>query len=121
MTIGICFLEIEMLKPFGHTVYGLKTSGQLISFFAVMFALSPSVRERFKIQCAKKLSQLAAYAGRVSFFIYLTHCLVIFIIGHVADIDSWAIKWTVTAIVSLLCAGFALKIIPDRFSRFIGF
>lgn len=120
LTIGICFLEIEMLKPFGHTVYGLKTSGQLISFFAVMFALSPSVREKFKSDTQKKLPYLAAYIGRVSFFIYLTHCLVILVYNYLVNIDCWVIKWAVTTTVSLLGAGIMQKIISDRFYRFIG-
>jgi len=122
LSIPVCFLEISYLQPFGHTVWGLKFSGHLISFFAVMFVFSPSVIKSLNVPSMNKTLSILAYTGRISFVIYLTHILNLMVIGRIIGTNNcWALRCFATILLTILMAKIIQMIIPLRYQRYLGF
>ena len=81
VSISLCLVlnivEIKFLSQWGHTVHGIKISAQAYSLFLIMLLFSKGVQKKYRQIEKSILSILFSLAGRFSFVIYLSHCLVI--------------------------------------------
>lgn len=100
-SIGLCCLHMLLLYELtGNVVPGIKLTAHIYSYFAIMWLLSDSARDRFhKIQ-NNVVCRLLAHIGKVSFFIYLTHGLVLVVLFHVGLPTVWLLLWGLGTVLS---------------------
>ena len=56
-----------------------------------------------------------------AFFMYLTHCLVLFTFSHLHIPDFWSLRWLLGIVLSTLMAYVCDKKCPARMRRYVGF
>ncbi|MGN0028594.1 MAG: acyltransferase family protein [Marinilabiliaceae bacterium] len=121
-SIGLCCLHMLLLYVLtGNVVPGIKLSAHIYSYFAIMWLFSDSARERFLKVQNNVVCRLLAHIGKVSFFIYLTHVLVLFVIGHIGLPPVWLLLWGLGAVLSCLLAFCGERLCKGSLGRLLGF
>ena len=64
---------------------------------------------------------MVVYIGRVSFFMYLIHCLIIFTFSHLHIPDYWSLRWLLCLVFSFLVVYACDRICPSKMRRYVGF
>lgn len=105
----------------GSVVHGIKLSAHIYSYFIVMWLLSDNARCMYNRVKDSRLTKMIVNIGRISFFIYLTHVLIIILVGKLAGTMPWVIRWTVCMALSILFAICCQKTCPDRLRKHVGF
>lgn len=122
IVLGVCleFCEMVYLKQFGHMVHGLKVSAQVYSFFAVLFFFSTAARNIYGRISNAFVARAIQYVGKVSFFMYLTHCIYISLLSALLPVDNWLFKWAIISFLSVAVAYLVQVFLPMRLHRYIG-
>ena len=116
-----CCIQIAAFYAYnGSVVHGIKLSAHVYSYFIVMWLLSDSARATISNALPLWASKLLATTGRLSFLIYLNHCLFIIAIAHLNLPFVWALRWTLSAAVSIAFALCCDKLCPKKIRRYIG-
>lgn len=105
----------------GSIVHGYKLSAHIYSYFIIMWLLSDNARFVYNRVKDSRLTKMIVNIGRISFFIYLTHLLIIMLVSKLADTMPWVIRWAVCMALSTLFAICCQKTCPDRLRKFVGF
>lgn len=122
LAIFLCCVHIYLLYRIGGTVTpGIKLSAHIYSYFIIMWLFTDKARKCYNKIQNKALGRLFVYIGRVSFFMYLTHCLVLFTFSHLHIPDFWSLRWLLGIVLSTLMAYVCDKKCPARMRRYVGF
>ena len=122
LAIILCCVHIYLLYRIGATVTpGIKLSAHIYSYFIIMWLFTDKARKCYNKIQNKALGRLFVYIGRVSFFMYLTHCLVLFTFSHLHIPDFWSLRWLLGIVLSTLMAYVCDKKCPARMRRYVGF
>lgn len=105
----------------GSVAHGIKLSAHIYSYFIIMWLFTDKARMHYNKFQNKVWGRLIAYIGRVSFFIYLTHCLVIFTFFYLHIPNSWSLRWFLCIVISTLMAYVCDKNCPVKMRRYVGF
>lgn len=122
LAIILCCVHIYLLYRIGGTVTpGIKLSAHIYSYFIIMWLFTDKARKCYNKIQNKALGRLFVYIGRVSFFMYLTHCLVLFTFSHLHIPDFWFLRWLLGIVLSTLMDYVCDKKCPARMRRYAGF
>lgn len=122
LAIILCCVHIYLLYRIGGTVtQGIKLSAHIYSYFMIMWLFTDKARMCYNKIQNKVLGRLIVYIGRVSFFMYLTHCLVIFTFSPLHIPDFWSLRWLLCIVLSTLMAYVCDKKCSARMRRYVGF
>ena len=122
LAIILCCVHIYLLYRIGGTVTpGIKLSAHIYSYFIIMWLFTDKARKCYNKIQNKALGRLFVYIGRVSFFMYLTHCLVLFTFSHLHIPYFWSLRWLLGIVLSTLMAYVCDKKCPARMRRYVGF
>lgn len=120
--IILCVVHIYLIYQIcGSVAHGIKLSSHIYSYFIIMWLFSDKARTYYNKIQNKALGQLVTYIGRVSFFMYLTHCLVIFTFSRLHIPDLWSLRWLLCIALSTLMAYVCNKLCPAGMKRYVGF
>lgn len=118
----LCCIHIYVLyQVTGSLVHGIKLSAHIYSYFMIMWLFTDKARMCYNKIQNKALGRLIVYIGRVSFFMYLTHCLIIFTFSHLHIPNFWSLRWLLCIVLSTLMAYVCDKKCPIRMRRYVGF
>lgn len=122
LAILLCCVHIYFLHRIsGSIVHGIKLSAHIYSYFIIMWLFSDKARKCYNQIQNTVLGRFFVYIGRVSFFIYLTHCLVIFTFPHLHLPNFWSLHWILCIVMSTFMAYACSKICPTQMKKYIGF
>ncbi|MBO5963237.1 MAG: acyltransferase [Bacteroidales bacterium] len=118
----LSFVESKYLIGISGGGIGIKVSSFIYSFGIIMLLFSEKAERFFQIR--NIVDRFIHLVGKISFGIYLIHCLIILIfIKNMPEI--WlAIPWILRMIIILLCSIIVIKIvkpISKKLSSWIGF
>lgn len=120
--IILCCVHIYMFYSItGSLAQGIKLSAHIYSYFIIMWLFTDKARKYYNRIQNKALGRLVVYIGRVSFFMYLTHCLVIFTFPHLHVPDFWSLRWLLCIILSTFMAYVCDRMCPAKMRRYVGF
>lgn len=122
LAIIFCCVHIYLLYRIGGTVTpGIKFSAHIYSYFIIMWLFTDKARMFYNKIQNKTLGRFMVYIGRVSFFMYLTHCLVLFTFSHLHIPNFWSLRWILCIVLSMFMAYVFDKKCPARMKRYVGF
>ena len=90
--IILCLIHITWLYiQYGSIAPGIKLSSHIYTYFVIMWLFSDNARSLYnKIRYSKMAGWIVA-TGRLSFFLYLTHCLIIFTFSIIHIPNLWSV------------------------------
>ena len=115
------FTKLKMYKLNGGVVHGIKLSAHIYSFFVVIWLFTKQARSCYaKIQNIKVVHHVIV-VGKLSFFIYLTHCLFLYAFNYLQFSNVWSLRW-----VTCLCLSYGMamvfdKVCPQKMKKYFGF
>lgn len=116
----LSYWESNILSQFGHIVHGIKPTSHLYSFFILLLLFSEEIRTFVAEIERTSIVKFLSWIGRISYFIYLTHTLMLFVLRHY--ISEW--NWSLLVIVgTAFSIGFVLlvqKTVPVRYQLYLG-
>lgn len=122
LAIILCCAHIYLLCRIGGTVtHGIKLSAHIYSYFIIMWLFTGKSRMYYNKIQNKALGRLMVYIGRVSFFMYLTHCLILLAFSNLHVPRFWYVRWLLCIVLSTLLAYVCDKMCPARMKRYVGF
>lgn len=122
LAILLCCVHIYMIYQVCGTITpGIKLSAHIYSYFLIMWLFTDKARMYYNKMGNTTLGRLVVYIGRVSFFMYLTHCLILFTYLHLHMPNLWSLRWILSIVLSTLMAYMCDKICPARMRRHVGF
>lgn len=124
LSIILCCAEIYSLWSLtGKVVSGLKLSAQAYSLFIVWLLFTPAVKDFYNAKISNtKVATWLQETGRLSFFIYLTHLLVLPVLHRLLHLpSSWLLIWTCGVAGSYLMAKITHSIVPAKYGKYLGF
>ena len=122
VSIGLCLGQIYWFRTdFGLVVPGIKLTSHLYTYVIIAWMFSGSARNIYNKLCGLKIIQLMNEVGRLSFFIYLYHTLILWVFSHFPIPSFWYLRWILCAVVSFLLAKGCHQVCPQKFKRYIGF
>lgn len=120
--ILLCCLQIGLMyKHNGVVVHGVKLSAHIYSFFVIMWLFTKQARSCYsKIQNIKVVHHVIV-VGKLSFFIYLTHCLFLYAFNYLQFPNVWSLRWA-----SCLCLSYGMAMLfdvvcPQKVKKYFGF
>lgn len=117
----LCCVHIAAFHAYnGCVVHGIKLTAHLYSYFIVMWLLSDSARATISSTLPQWATNFFATTGRLSFLIYLNHCIFIIAVAHLNLPSVWALRWALSAAVSIAFALCCDKLCPKAMRRYIG-
>ena len=120
--VGLCISHIVWLyRQYGSVAHGIKLSSHIYTYFAIMWLFSNEARILYDKIKSSKLTVWIVETGRLSFFIYLTHCLIIFIFSIIHIPDLWSVRWPLCIMLSYIFARLCDKHCPLGAKKYIGF
>lgn len=120
--IALCSLQIYLFYLWnGSIVHGIKLCTHIYSYFITMWLLSDNARDMYNRVKDSQLTKMIVNIGRISFFIYLTHVLIIVLVSKLAGTMPWVIGWPICLALSISFAICCQKACPDRLRKFVGF
>ena len=122
VSIGLCLGQIYWFRTdFGLVVPGIKLTSHLYTYVIIAWMFSGSARNIYNKLCGLKIIQLMNEVGRLSFFIYLCHTLILWAFSHFPIPAFWYFRWFLCAMVSFLLAKGCHHVCPQKLRRYIGF
>jgi len=118
--IAFSLHEIQLLSHYGHTVWGIKLTSHFYSFFIILIIFSEKLKSFICRYERCLLFTILAWFGRISFFVYLTHCLLIWLVGKYISSQIWYLKWCEITIMSMIFGWFMNAFIPIKIKKYIG-
>lgn len=121
VSIILCFVECLIThKYFDSWNHGIKPTSHLYSFFVVLLVFQNKSKILYGKIKETIIDKFICYVGRVSFFVYLTHMLILMIGGRLLP-SVWIIKWSVMIILSIAFAYVTDKVTSIKLKKYIGF
>lgn len=119
--IVLCCIHIAWLfYNYGCIVPGIKLSSHIYTYFVIIWLFSDAAREAYNKVCSSKVSKWIVDVGRLSFYIYLSHCLIIYLLCFIRIPVLWSLRWLICIILSYLFAKLSNKYCPIELKRYIG-
>lgn len=120
-SIILCFAECLLTHEyFGSWNHGIKPTSHLYSFFVILLIFQSNSKLLYEKIQSTHIDNVICYVGRVSFFIYLTHMLVLRYGSKILP-SVWIVQWFSIVILSVVFAYVVDKITPDKYKKYIGF
>lgn len=122
--IGIVLSVIQI--AWLHTNYdcvapGIKLSSHIYTYFVIMWLFTDEAKSLYNKYSKTKVANWIVETGKLSFFIYLTHCLIIFIFSIIHIPDLWSVRWPLCIMLSYIFARLCDKHCPLGAKKYIGF
>ena len=115
----ICqFFESWYIESIGGYGYGIKPSSFVYSGIIILVLFSKRLEELFNRN--NFLAKLIVGIGNISFGIYLTHYLIIFVLNMFPYSHLWFVDWLLVLLFDILFIYILKKIIPIRFYKYLG-
>ena len=105
----------------GSMVYGIKLSSHIYSFFLVIWLFSDQAKTYYNRIQNKVIGRMGVYVGRVSFFMYLTHCLILFSFSYLHLPNIWYLRWLLCIILSTFMVYVCDRMCPVNLKKYVGF
>lgn len=120
--ITLCVVHIAWIHTqYGNIAHGIKLSSHIYSYFVIMWLFSDNARSFYKNIQYSKVAGFIVEAGRLSFFIYLTHCLIIFAFSIIHIPNLWSVRWPLCIVLSYFFARLFETRCPMGMKKYIGF
>lgn len=118
-TIVLSIIETNLSIVYDHKVPGMKVTALLYSCLIILIIFQERLRLYFNnIKMPKKLIY---WTGQKSFYIYLSHCVFIMLLGKLSFYPSdWIIRWILIYVLSASSALILEKLFPERLYKYIG-
>ena len=100
---------------------GIKLSSHIYTYFVIMWLFSDNARSLYKKILYSKVAGFIVETGRLSFFIYLTHCLIIFTFSIIHIPNLWSVRWPLCIVLSYFFARLCETRCPMGMKKYIGF
>lgn len=100
---------------------GISLTTHISSYFIIVWLFSDQARAMYKRIATTRFATTIVEVGKLSFFIYLTHCYFICAITGRFLPDIWIVRSAATVVISFAFAKIAFHFCPDRLKRIIGF
>lgn len=100
---------------------GIKLSSHFYTYFVIMWLFTDEAKALYNKYSKTKVASWLVETGRLSFFIYLTHCLIIFTFSIIHIHNFWSVRWPLCIALSYCFAKLSDKQCPERIKRYIGF
>ena len=118
----LCLIHIAWLyTQYGSIAPGIKLSSHIYTYFVIMWLFSDNARSLYKKILYSKEAGFIVETGRLSFIIYLTHCLTIFTLSSIQSPNLWSGRWPLCIVLSYVFAKLCDKQCSERIKRYIGF
>lgn len=98
---------------------GLKPTVYIYSLLIILILFSKKVQDLYNER--NRLNKIISHIGKISFGIYLIHCIVLMILGQIINTNAWVIKWILVATISIFIIVISRRFLPDRVNKYIGF
>lgn len=118
MALFLQFWESVYLGDIGGACYGIKISSFIFSIIIILLLLSRKVEDVYNNQSCYLKS--ITWLGRNSFGIYLTHCLVIFMLSRILKTNFWVIDWVLVICMDAILIILLKRIIPTKYQFILG-
>ena len=120
--ITLCVIHIAWIyTQYGSIAHGIKLSSHIYTYFVIMWLFSDNARSFYKNIQYSKVAGYIVEAGRLSFFIYLTHCLIIFSFSIIHIPTLWSVRWPLCIVLSYFFARLCETRCPMGMKKYIGF
>ena len=120
--IILCLIHITWLNmQYGCIAHGIKLSSHIYTYFVIMWLFSDTARSLYNNIQSSKMAGWIVETGRLSFFIYLTHCLIIFTFTIIHIPYLWSVRWPLCIILSYIVAKVCDKQCNRLVNKYIGF
>ena len=120
--IILCLIHITWLYiQYGSIAPGIKLSSHIYTYFVIMWLFSDNARLLYNKIQSSKMAGWIVETGRLSFFIYLTHCLIIFTFSIIHIPNLWSVRWPLCIVLSHIFARLCDKRCPMGIKKYIGF
>lgn len=119
----LCSLEeTYFYSTIGKVAHGIKISSHFYSAFVILIVLSKEFREKFVcIFESIKIIHGISWLGRQSFFVYLSHMLVIPIANKICGGGAmWPAKWLVTLVLCAIISLIIKRLFNEKINYFLG-
>ena len=118
----LCLIHIAWLyTQYGSIAPGIKLSSHIYTYFVIMWLFLDNARSLYNKIRYSKMAGWIVETGRLSFFIYLTHCLIIFTFSIIHIPNLWSVRWLLCIVLSYVFAKLCDKQCSERIKRYIGF
>ena len=122
VSIGLCLGQIYSFQAnFGIMVPGIKLTSHIYTYIIIAWMFSDSSRNIYNKLGRLKVTQIIDEIGRLSFFIYLSHTLILWMFSHFSIPSLWYLRWILCVMVSYLLAKGCQQVCPQKIRRYIGF
>lgn len=122
IAIVLCGFYIVLLHHIsGNLVPGIKLTAHIYSFFVVMWLFTKQARLLYKKIENKQISKHIILIGKYSFFIYLTHFLILYVFNYLEIPAIWSLQFILCVILSYIIAIVFNGICPRAIKKYIGF
>ena len=110
-------LEHDYLISLGRNGIGIKLSSWFYSTGAVLLLISEKIEKSY---ARNKVNTYIKTIGDNSFGIYLTHMLVLIVVGRFLP-NVWSLKWIITLVVTFFFIIITKRIFPLLSNKYLGF
>lgn len=120
--IALCVVQIAWLYiQYGSIAHGIKLSSHIYTYYVIMWLFSGNARDLYTKILNNQWANWIVETGKLSFFIYLTHCLIIFTFSIIHIPNLWSIRWPLCILLSYVFARQCDKLCPMGIKKYIGF
>lgn len=122
ISVGLCVGQICFFqKYFDRMIPGIKLSSHIYTYVVIVWMFSDSARSIYSKLGELKIIQIVNEIGRLSFFIYLCHTLILWVFSHFSIPSFWYLRWILCAMISYLLAKGCHYVCPRMIKKYIGF
>ena len=117
LALALSVMENYYWDTKGIPAFGIKISSMFFSISVLFFLFSNQTEKLFSLNL---ISKTLIFFGKNSFFIYLTHMYIIFVMNKVLTFNSWLIQTFCIIIFSTFFTIIVKKITPSNLKTIIG-
>lgn len=122
--VGIVLSILQLAWIYGYNgvvAPGIKLTSHFYTYFVLMWLFSAAAKNLYvKVQHYRVVRSMVRL-GELSFFVYLTHCLIIFAMNVFRLPDWWIPRWLLTLLLSYVFAVSMDRFLPKGVKRVFGF
>ena len=122
IAIVLCCIQMVVFHRInGYWIHGIKLSAHIYSFFIIMWLFTDHARSIYNKIGYMKISSHVVLIGKYSFFIYLTHYLILYTYNYFELPIMWSFRFMLCVILSYVLAVGFHNITPPKIKKYIGF